>query len=273
MKTISHKDLKLTYKVYGAGKSVYLAFHGHGKSHADFESFAKELNATIYSFDLYGHGASQIPLERLHEFPLEKIELKKMMELFFEQEQLTGFSLLGYSLGGKIALNVFLLFAERTDGIILLAPDGLKNITWYGKTSQKKWLRLWYKKIVERPKFFFSLVKTARFLKLIPNNLYRFLDYQFASRERRFAAFQTWGFYRNVFPSAQKLQETFLEHPTPIKVIVGRFDSVIKPEFAYRFKESYLPEMEVVELEMGHDFFKEKNLQFVQKELQKTPYL
>jgi pimeloyl-ACP methyl ester carboxylesterase len=273
LESVRHNDLKLSYKRFGGGNSIYLTFHGHGKDHKDFESFAAALNASIYSFDLYGHGASQIPIERLHEFPLEKREFETMMLKFFNLEEISEFSLMGYSLGGKIALDAFLLFPERTQNIILLAPDGFKNITWYGKTSQKKLLRLWYKKIVDRPKFFFSLIKAAKFLKLIPQSLFRFLDYQFASRERRFLAFQTWGFYRKMFPDPRELSDTFKSHSVKIKVIVGKYDSVIKPEFAFKFRDAYYPKMDVIELEIGHDFFKEKNLRLVQKELEKTPYL
>lgn len=273
MKSVRHTDLKLSYKQFGNGNSIYLTFHGHGKDHSDFEPFAQILKATVYSFDLFGHGQSQIPSERLHESPLRTEEFETLLKLFLAQENISEFAVIGYSLGGKMALNTFLLFPSQTRHILLLAPDGLKNITWYGKTSQKKLLRRWYKHVVEKPKFFFSLVRSARFLRLIPKNLFRFLDYQFATRERRFLAFQTWGFYRNAFPNPNNIQKTLTKHPINVKVVVGKYDSVIKPVFAYNFKEKYHAELEVVELEIGHDFFKEKNLDLVQKELDKTPYL
>ena len=63
--------------------------------------------------------------------PLKKLIGKKPLRNLCKETGVQNFSLAGFSLGGKFALATLEAFPEKTKGIILLAPDGIKTSFWY----------------------------------------------------------------------------------------------------------------------------------------------
>lgn len=274
MLTISHNDLSLSYRKVGNGSRHILCFHGHGKDHKDFVAWKDFLSDyTIYSFDLFGHGRSEIPNHRIPDLPITPKEFITIFQIFFEQEKLNRVTLLGYSLGGKIALNLFQDLPQYVENIIMLAPDGLKEIGWYTKTSEIKWLQRLYQRTIDKPVWFFKFIRVLRFFRILPKGLYKFLQYQFSNKERRTNSFNTWAFYRKLFPNHDLLKNQFKNYSIPSVVVLGKYDKVIKSSFGPYFKHHVYPDLEIIELETGHDFFKPKNLSLTQSTLRKSNYL
>lgn len=264
----------MNYRKIGEGDRHILCFHGHGKDHSDFLGWKDFLSGyTIYSFDLFGHGTSQIPPNRIPDSPITPEEFTALIQIFFEQEQLSQVTLLGYSLGGKIALNLFQELPAYIEQMILLAPDGLKEIGWYTKTSEIKWLQRLYKRTIDSPVWFFKFIRVLRFFRILPEGLYKFLQYQFSNKERRMNSYKTWAFYRKLFPQHRLLKEQYSKYSVPTLVVLGQYDKVIQPAFGSYFKTHVNPNIEIIELPIGHDFFKPKNLTLTQSTLHKSNYL
>lgn len=274
MHKIVHNDLELYYSKTGNGDKAILCFHGHGKNHEDFKSWTSFLQEyTVYSFDLFGHGKSAIPEERIPKAPISLEEFKSLISQFLENEQLEKVTLLGYSLGGKMALQVFQEFPEIIEKMLLLAPDGLKEIGWYSKTSNIGWIQRLYKRTIDRPVWFFKFIRVLRFFRILPLGLYKFLQYQFANKQRRIDSYTTWCFYRNLFPVHKKLKMQFEKHPISFQVILGKYDRVIKTKFGDYFRHKVYSNTKIEELPIGHDFFKPKNLDMTQSTIMKSNYL
>lgn len=129
-----------------------VAFHGFLGLPADFEGFKKKLSAQVSSFDFFApflfENENSLP-NSFKDWPdfFEK-ELVPKISFQLQQDPTSPRLLMGYSFGGRLALDLFLARNDLFDRLILLAPNpGLL-------TNQDKSLRLakdaaWSKKISE----------------------------------------------------------------------------------------------------------------------------
>ena len=54
-------------------------------------------------------------------------DLKQLFEKFFEEQSIKNISLMGFSLGGKIALQLIELFPYNINSVFYLHPDGSQD--------------------------------------------------------------------------------------------------------------------------------------------------
>src|SRR5687767_6941373 len=110
---------EIFYKRIGTGSKKLLFFHGFGQDHTAFVSLAEALGNeyTCYVFDLFFHGSSV--WHGVDENPLEKHEWKKIIEDILQSNDISEFSLLGYSLGAKFVFATLESFPEKIKQIIL----------------------------------------------------------------------------------------------------------------------------------------------------------
>ena len=113
-------QLKLEYYTYGTGKTPLLAFHGFGRHAKDYKAFETLFGEkyTIYAFNLFHHGVSEYPEERISQDTFTKHEFKQLFAKFFSENKIEKTAIMGYSLGGKIAL-MFTEFFFRKSRITL----------------------------------------------------------------------------------------------------------------------------------------------------------
>src|SRR5260370_41963530 len=95
------------YEVFGNGSEILLAFHGFANHPSDFKVFEPALGTKfkIISFHLPYHGPVPSDLSG-KEISYSKEDLKQLFKKFFALNSIKNFSLMGYSLGGKIALQL-----------------------------------------------------------------------------------------------------------------------------------------------------------------------
>ena len=137
-----HKDIKLHYRCIGSGKTPILAFHGFTRTSIDYELFEPFLkdDYTIYAVDLFYHGKTSFKSKNWKSF--SKTELKEIFAGFLVHINVKRFEVMGYSMGGRVALFLIEQFATRIDHLYLLAPDGLKTNFRHIKFSQAKLAKL-----------------------------------------------------------------------------------------------------------------------------------
>ena len=146
----THGPTTLAYRSYGNGFAQVLAFHGFGRTSADFALFEPLLaeRCTIHAFDLHFHGESSTPGERAHE-PFTPEELAAYFTAFADHMGVQRVTLLGYSLGGRIALSLLTTMPDRVASVLLVAPDGLKTRPWYRVLAASRFGRHLYGRFVE----------------------------------------------------------------------------------------------------------------------------
>lgn len=106
--------------------NVIVCLHGFTGSTKTWTQLAQLIPAKIVAVDLIGHGLTDAPKEVSYYSMQAQIEL---LETLFEQLDLVDFTLLGYSLGGRVALSYVSRFPDRVRALILeSASPGLVSI-------------------------------------------------------------------------------------------------------------------------------------------------
>lgn len=113
----------ITYSTYGTGSKILLAFHGYGMDGNQFQILEKSIchSHQVIGFHLPYHnqGASD------HKGWMS--EVISEIEHILDHLNVHQFSIAGYSIGAKIALNLIGHFKGQVEKIYLFAPFGLEN--------------------------------------------------------------------------------------------------------------------------------------------------
>lgn len=251
--SFTHGPTTLAYRSYGHGPLQVLAFHGFGRTGADFALFEPLLaeRCILHAFDLHFHGESSTPGERAHD-PFTPAELAAYFAAFADHLGAKQVTLLGYSLGGRIALSLLTMMPERVAQVVLVAPDGLKTRPWYRGLAASHFGRQLYGRFVEDPRRAHAIMNTLHRVGLMRPKLHRFLIGQTDSRPKRQQVHDVWLSYRLIEPDLSAVGRVLRERVIPLHLFLGRTDSVIPAHLAQGLK-SQAPELVHVQLlEAGH---------------------
>lgn len=243
----------LAYRTYGSGPLPVLAFHGFGRTGADFAVLEQELGdrCTLYAFDLHFHGNSPSYPERA-ETPFTPRELAVYFAAFADKIGAAKVLLLGYSLGGRIALSLVEHMPERIEGVFLAAPDGLITRPWYRGLAASNVGRGLYRRFVERPKVVHGIIDGLRSTRLMNERMHRFLKGQTDSKAKRMLVRDVWLSYRAIEPDLAAVGALVRAHHIPVHLFFGTHDRVIKPAFGSNLSK-HAPELvRQQELPFGH---------------------
>jgi pimeloyl-ACP methyl ester carboxylesterase len=245
----------MEYMVYGNGENTVLAFHGFDNDAEDFLVFKDIFKASnrFVCINLFYHGRSScdVPAEEANFTPHE---LKKVMDLLFEKLKIDRFSLLGYSLGGRVCLQLLTLFPERVVSVMLLAPDGLKLNRWYRFLTSTQLGRKLFQRTVNRPAIFMKLAKALKSLRLIGEKQLNFAVHQFDTIEKRRKVYAVWMIFRYLMPDHTVVLRLVDDHAIRVELYFGKRDTIIPVSFAKRFQNSR--NIKVHTLDAGHYLMK-----------------
>ena len=203
-------------------------FHGFGQHHGIFESWAQALgnDYTLFSFDLFFHGQSHWHSREA----LEKSDWKEILLMFFQQESITVFELVGFSMGGKFALATLELFPDRVKKLTLLAPDGIRTSFWYSLATYPIATRTLFKSMILHPSRLRTLAHILRAFRLVDNGLLRFAEHQMNTEERRRRVYYSWVYFRHLKFDLDSIIRLLNDYPIPTVLVVGRHDKIITAE-------------------------------------------
>lgn len=127
MAKLTIRGLETNVEVWNeSAEQVIVALHGFTGSTATWRNLASSLpNVRVVAIDCIGHGKTAVPAE-VSRFSMEE-QLQDLEEIF-TQLNLENFTLLGYSMGGRIALSYAIAYPERIEKLILeSASPGLRT--------------------------------------------------------------------------------------------------------------------------------------------------
>ncbi len=228
----------LAYRSYGHGPIPMIALHGFGRSGEDFRVLAADLGdrCTVHAFDLHFHGHSPGYPERA-EAPFAAAELAGLFAAFIASIGAERATLLGYSLGGRIALSLMEQMPERIDRLLLAAPDGLKTRPWYRGLASSSAGRWAYKRFIKHPQRVHFVMDALRALRLMNDRMHRFLKGQTDSRAKRQLVHDVWLSYREIEPDLKRVAANAVAHGIPVDLYFGQHDRVIPPLLGSRLAE------------------------------------
>jgi pimeloyl-ACP methyl ester carboxylesterase len=241
---------KLHYAKAGNGENILLVFHGFGQDHRIFETLVNSLRTTytIFVFDLYFHGDSVWGHD---EKPLSKTEWKETISQFLEENKIQKFSVGGFSLGGKFALATMEAFADRTQEIFLIAPDGIKTSFWYSLATYPIAFRRLFKSMIMHHNRFLVLANQLNRFNLVDKGLIRFADFQMNTEDKRRRVYYSWVVFRHLRFNQRALAALIRKFNIKLTIITGRYDKVIRSENMRKFL-SRLQNYRFETIEAGH---------------------
>lgn len=247
----------LAYRSYGRGAVKVLAFHGFGRTGEDFALFGPLVaeRCTIHAFDLHFHGGSETPGKRAHE-PFTPQELAAYFTAFADHLGAEKVTLLGYSLGGRIALSLLTTMPDRVAQVVLVAPDGLMTRPWYRGLAASRFGRHLYGRFVEDPRRAHAIMNRLHRAGLIRPKLHHFLIGQTDTRPKRQQVHDVWLSYRLIEPELSLVGHCLQERGIPLELFLGRTDSVIPTHLAERLRIQAPQQVRVTVLEGGHVLLK-----------------
>lgn len=114
----------MAYRHVGCGENKVILIHGFQSSSQFFEDLLEGLdeNIEVFAPDLIGYGESSY--ENKHK---EMKEWAEDLKYFADSLDIENFSLVGWSLGGLVAMDFAGIFPEKIKQLILIASVGVKG--------------------------------------------------------------------------------------------------------------------------------------------------
>lgn len=259
----------LHYAKVGSGSEPLLCFHGAGQDgESCFNPFAQQVGErfTLYAFDLFYHGKSGCLCGR--EFTDNELVTKetwqKYLHQFLQENNITQFSVAGFSMGGRFALTTLEAFAHNINEVFLMAPDGLTDHWLYVLATRFALTRRVFKVIAFQQDKLQSLGKWLLKLRLIDPSTIRFAQAMMNTPEKQQQIYQTWIGFRALRFSPQKLAQLIEIHQVKTWIFMGKYDKIMPLKEAYSFT-NHLKDNKLVVLDSGHGRLVEKTAMYLRK--------
>lgn len=248
--SISCGNSTVSYLVFGSGSTVVICLHGYGESAVRF-AFLQETAGDRYTFiapDLPHHGHTHWTSDSLSPEDL-RLLITGLTEAHSPGKPVI---LLGFSLGGRLALYLTQQDFLPLQRIVLLAPDGLKVNPWYWLATQTWVGKQLFAYTMRKPAWFYALLKLLKQLKLVNISIYKFVDYYIGDAAVRQQLYQRWMTLRQIRPSLAEVKAVIRQHRIPTKLIYGRYDRIILPVRGEKFRRGVEELVTLTLLEAGH---------------------
>jgi pimeloyl-ACP methyl ester carboxylesterase len=256
-------DSLIHYSFFGTGRQLLFCFHGYGESSDSFgfldEALAQQF--TVVAIDLPFHGQT----EWREPGPLEPRRLLAALEIVAAgfPGLSTGWSLLGYSMGGRIALQLVELAPEKIRGVVLLAPDGLRVNPWYWLASQTKSGNRLFRWTVQHPGWLFFVLRAGNFLKLVNPSVFKFTSHYIGDEKARQQLYARWTAMSAFRPGLQAIAALIVRDRIPVQLFYGSYDRIIRWERGERFRRSCAPYCQLTLLSAGHQLLQPKFMELI----------
>jgi pimeloyl-ACP methyl ester carboxylesterase len=171
--------------------------------------------------------------------------------------------LLGFSLGGRIALTLFQEMPERISRLVLLAPDGLKMNFWYWLPTQTLMGNRLFKWTMKHPGWFLGMLKFGNRLELINQSIYKFVEYYIHDEPARQELYDRWTSMSKCRPNLDKIRKQLIQHAPELRLLYGKYDRIILTGPAFRFLRKADQHTRIEILDCGHQVLHAKNAQAI----------
>lgn len=245
----------LTYRSFGQGKNVWVAFHGFGQSAELYQNWIEELpDARILSFDLFFHGKSHY---RPAKYTLDEKAWLAAMEKILKDEKVEDFNLLAFSLGGRKALQLFNHCPARINRLVLMAADGFKANFWYQLATRVYPVQWLFRYSILQPTPFWKVRDFLQCTGLVNRSLARLATRQMERRSQRYQVFATWMTYRKLQCPLKEIKKNIATHKSKIQLFAAQHDRLITPQLLAKVAKQ-IPEAELQIIPCGHFSLPEK---------------
>ncbi len=261
--SISFRHSQVHYSFDGNGPRLLLCFHGYGESEESFRFLENYLHDDyrVVAIDLPFHGNTQWK----DGLVFTSSDLQQLMQSILSQLGYddSRYTLMGFSMGGRMALSLLQSAPERVERLILLAPDGLKVNRWYWLATQT-WLgNQLFRFTMKHPRWFFVVLKIGNRMGLINQSIYKFTGYYINDEAIRMELYHRWTCMRKIRPDLPTIQSLVRQYQIPVKLLYGGFDRIILPKRGEKFRQGIEEYCTLEVIPAGHKVLQEKNVEAI----------
>jgi pimeloyl-ACP methyl ester carboxylesterase len=258
-----YKKSIIGYQCFGSGPELAVCFHGYGEDCSAFSFLEKHAGREFrfIAIDLPFHGNTKwnegvaFTINDLRQI-IEKILKAKNPALEASDPK---FSLIGFSLGGRMALHLYQYMPDRIEKLVLLAPDGVKVNCWYWLATQTWAGNKLFALTMKKPAWFFGLLKLMNRLKLINASIFKFVNYYIGDAAVRNLLYTRWTALRKIKPSIPVVKKSIAVDNTPVRLVYGKHDRIIRFSVAERFRQGIENNCVLTIIPSGHQVLHEKH--------------
>lgn len=174
--------------------------------------------------------------------------------------------LLGFSLGGRLALCVVQQLQSQVSKIVLLAPDGLTVNFWYWLATQTRIGRKAFKLTMHKPGWFMGMLNVANKARILNQSIYKFVKYYIHDDYVRKELYERWTGLRECSPDTGKIKKIIQQHHITVRLLYGKHDRIIGNKKGQKFLHG-ISAGSVEVLNCGHQVLHEKNAEAIAKAL------
>lgn len=262
---LAYKNSQVSYYSFGTGPRQVVCLHGYGEDATLYAFLEKHAGNqfTFYSIDLPFHGQTiwNEGLNFSHN-DLNQIIGKIQLESNYKSE--TGnqkLILLGFSLGGRIALSFYQAQPQGVEKIILLAPDGLIVNPWYWFATQTWIGNAVFIFSMKYPGWFFAFLKLLNKLGLVNASVFKFVNYYIGKPEARALLYQRWTGLRKLKPNLLRIKNLIKQYKTPTRLVYGKYDRIILPVRGEKFQKGIEEFCTLTIINSGHQVVHENHVE------------
>jgi len=245
----------LHYFRFGSGKQWLFCFHGYGEEGNTFSFLEKSLgnDYTLIALDFPFHGATFWKEGLL----FTANDLLQILSMIL-QEPNQSINLLGYSMGGRVALHLLQTVPDKIGQVILIAPDGLHSNIWHTLATKTYLGNRLFAFTMHHPIWLFTIIKLAYKTRLINKSIFNFVHYHLDYKESRELLYERWTTMRKFNPSIQLLKKIILQKKIRVNILFGKYDRIILIKRGVKFRKGIEDYVTITALDAGHQLLKEK---------------
>jgi pimeloyl-ACP methyl ester carboxylesterase len=253
---LTYKNSLINYYRFGSGNKTAICFHGYGETAASFlflEKYAGH-EFSFYAIDLPLHGKT----EWKEGLSFEPGDLLRIVENICGTK--SKWTLIGFSLGGRVALSLYQATPGQIEKLVLIAPDGLKINSWYWLATQTRAGNRFFSFTMKNPGWFFGLLKLLNGLKLVNASIFKFVNYYIGDEQVRHDLYDRWTCLRKLKPVNKTIKSFIKKYGTQLRLIYGKHDRIILPGPGERFCKGIESNCRLSIIHAGHQVLHEKHI-------------
>ncbi len=256
---LPYKNSSIAFHVFGKGAQPLFCLHGYGDEGSNYSFFEKWLGRDycIIVPDLPFHGQTDWQ-DGNTITPNEMLAWITSMQKMACPD-LTGkkIHLLGYSMGGRLALRLFQEAPDMVEKIILVCPDGLHQNFWHYIATQTRAGNFIFEKTMHHPNWLFLLMNSAYQLRLLNKSIFKFAHHYLDDPKARDLLYKRWTLFRKFVPEIATIKKCILHYRVPMLLVFGAYDRIILSKRSH-FIQAKNPYSKIYILHAGHQLMREK---------------
>jgi pimeloyl-ACP methyl ester carboxylesterase len=252
---LQYRDSLVSYYRFGSGDQPVFCFHGYGETALSF-SFLEQAYGSQYSFhaiELPYHG--QTDWKEGLQFSIT--DLQQLLSLVPLPGNIKPL-LMGFSLGGRMALCLYQASPASFKKLVLLAPDGLLMNPWYWFATQTFIGNRLFRFTMKYPGWFFMLLNLLNKTGRVNASVFKFVNAYIGQPGLRRLLYQRWTVLRKLRPDLTRIRRQINQHGTPVELLYGRHDRIILSARGEKFRKGIEGNCTLTILNAGHQLLQAK---------------